>query len=183
MQSVHRAHFLDELVDLVPKKRTHFSKRLTTIEDKTKEGGRIILHFEDRSSIETDAVVGADGIHSTVRLYLLGQMHPAAKAVFAGSVAYRGLVDMDQAVEKLGAELSSNSIQLLGPGTAIMSYPIDHGEILNVVLIDFKVQKWENEKWVIPAKYEDIVKKIEGWGKPAQDYCEVCMAFSENLTL
>ena len=173
LQSVHRARFLDALVNLIPKQRAHFGKRLTDIEDKTAEGGRVVLRFKDGTSATTDAVIGADGIHSNIRLWLLGELHPAAKPVFAGSVGYRGLVDMDKAVEKVGSELSSNSILLCGPGAAVMSYPIDHGETVNLILIDFDVEKWEHEKWIIPAKYEDMVKKVEGWGKPTRGLCEV----------
>lgn len=173
MQSVHRAHFLDELVNLVPKQRAHFHKRLTTIEDNSAEGGRVVLHFQDGTCTTTDAVVGADGIHSAMRLNLLGDSHPAAKPVFAHSVAYRALVDMDKAVEKVGSELSSNCTMLCGPGRAIMCYPIDHGALLNVVLIDFEVDKWEHEKWIVPVKYDDMAKRFEGWGKPAQGLCEV----------
>ena len=112
MQSVHRAHFLDELVKLVPAQRAHFNKRLETIEDVPEK--EVILHFRDGTTASTDAVIGADGIHSHVRQYLLGK--EAAQSVFAESVAYRGLVPMDAAVEKLGAEFAQNSMMLCGPG-------------------------------------------------------------------
>lgn len=173
LQSVHRARFLDALVNLIPQQRAHFGKRLINIEDKSAEGGRVVLRFKDGTSATTDAVIGADGVHSNIRLWLLGESHPAAKPVFAGSVAYRGLVDMDKAVEKVGAELASNCILLCGPGVAVMSYPIDHGETVNIILIEFDVEKWEHEKWIIPVKYKDIAGKLEGWGKPAQGICEV----------
>lgn len=62
MLSVHRAHFLDELVNLIPKQRAHFGKRLVEIEDKCTTGGRVTLRFKDGSSTAADAVVGADGI-------------------------------------------------------------------------------------------------------------------------
>lgn len=81
------------------------------------------MHFKDGTKEETDAFIGADGIHSAVRLSLLGEDHPAAKPVFTGAVAYRGLVPLDVAVEKLGAEHAQNSTMLCGPGKAIMSYP------------------------------------------------------------
>ena len=174
MQSVHRAHFLDELVNLIPKQRAHFGKRLTGIKDESSGGGRVEARFKDGTSITADAIIGADGIHSFTRLYLLGESHPAAKTVFAGSVVYRGLVNMDQAVEKLGSELAQNSIQLCGPGAAIMTYPIDHGETLNVALIDFKAKEWKHEKWIVPVNYKDMVKLFEGWGKPTEAICEVC---------
>ena len=114
MRSVHRAHFLDELVKSVPAHRAHFNKRLQHIEDKN--GDPVILHFSDNTTATADVVIGADGIHSTVRKYLLGV--EAAKPTFSGSVVYRGVVSMDSAVEKLGvAEYAQNTAILCGPGT------------------------------------------------------------------
>ena len=112
MRSVHRAHFLDELVKSVPPQRAHFNKRLQHIEDKN--GDPVYLRFSDGTTATADVVIGADGIHSTVRKHLLGV--EAAKPTFSGSVVFRGIVSMDSAVEKLGAELAQNSTILCGPG-------------------------------------------------------------------
>lgn len=112
IKSVHRAHFLDELVKSVPAQRAHFNKRLQSIEDKN--GDPVILQFTDGTTATADVVIGADGIHSTVRKYLLGA--EAAKPMFTGSVFYRGIVPMDSAVEKLGAEFAQNATILCGPG-------------------------------------------------------------------
>ena len=112
MKSVHRAHFLDELVKSVPPQRAHFNKRLQGIEDKN--GDPVTLHFSDGTTATADVVIGADGIHSTVRKYLLGV--EAAKPIYSGSVVYRAIVPMDSAVEKLGAEHAQNSTVLCGPG-------------------------------------------------------------------
>ena len=111
-QSVHRAHFLDELVKSVPSQRAHFNKRVDSLKDK--QGGPVVVHFKDGTTAIADAVIGADGVHSTVRAHLLGK--EAAKPVFAGSVAYRALVPMDKAVEKLGEEFAGNAFFLCGRG-------------------------------------------------------------------
>ncbi len=74
----------------------------------------MVLRFNDGATATADAVIGADGIHSHVREYLLGKEN--AQPVFAGSVAYRGLVPIDAAIEKLGAEFAQNSVMLCGPG-------------------------------------------------------------------
>ena len=112
MQSVHRAHFLDDLVKLVPSQRAHFNKRIDSLEDK--QGGPVVILFKDGTTATADAVIGADGVHSVVRAHLLGK--EAAKPVFAGSVAFRALVPMDKAVEKLGEEFAGNTFFLCGRG-------------------------------------------------------------------
>lgn len=115
MQSVHRAHFLDELVKGVPAGRAHFNKRLQSIEEKP--GSGVLLHFKDGTTATADAVVGADGIHSVAREYILGERDISAHSVFSGSAVYRGLVPMTKAVEKLGAKYAENSMILCGRGT------------------------------------------------------------------
>ena len=62
MQSTHRAHFLDELVNVIPKQRAHFGKRLVGIDGNSSTGDRVTLRFKDGHSTTADAVVGADGI-------------------------------------------------------------------------------------------------------------------------
>lgn len=111
MQSVHRAHFLDELVKGVPAYRAHFNKRLQDLEE-TEDG--VTLYFKDDTTATADVVIGADGVHSTVRAFLIGA--EAAKPVFSGATIYRGLVPMNKAIEVLGSEHAQNAVTLCGPG-------------------------------------------------------------------
>ena len=72
------------------------------------------LHFQDGTTVTADAVIGADGVHSTVREFLFGA--DAAKLDFSGAVVYRGLAPMEKAIELVGAENALNSVVLCGPG-------------------------------------------------------------------
>ena len=110
--TVHRARFLDELVQRIPPQRTHFNKRVESLEDK--EGCPVSIRFKDGNTIHADAVIGADGIHSFVREHLLGK--EAAKPIFSGSVAYRALVPLDKAVKELGEEIGQNGHIFCGRG-------------------------------------------------------------------
>ena len=87
--TVHRAKFLEEFVALVPKEIAHFGRRLETVEDKGPHG--VKLSFKDGTTVCADCVIGADGVHSVIREYLLGKDHPATNPTFTGSVAYRGM--------------------------------------------------------------------------------------------
>lgn len=117
MQSVHRAHFLDELVKGIPAYRAHFNKRLQHLEE-TEDG--VTLYFKDDTTATADVVIGADGVHSTVREFLIGA--EAAKPVFSGSVIYRGLVPMDKAIEVLGSEHAQNTFTLCGSGMLLLLF-------------------------------------------------------------
>ena len=92
------------------------SKRLISIEDNYRTDEPVVLHFADGTTATADAVIGADGIHSYVREFMMGKEE--AKPTFSGSVAYRGLVPMDLAIEKLGAEVAQNATMFCGPGNA-----------------------------------------------------------------
>lgn len=187
MQSVHRAHFLAELVKGVPAQRAHFNKRLERLEDRDDDEG-VHLFFKDGTGATADLVIGADGVHSYVREYLLGT--EAAKPVFTGSVVYRGIVAMDAAVEKIGAEYAQNSYmwcgrgRLLAQGTSriaadiptdrgLLSYPIDFGKTLNIVAMTCGYDVWPHEKWITPAEHGALAKMFEGWGKTTQGLVQV----------
>jgi salicylate hydroxylase len=105
---VHRAHFLDELVKLVPKDIAVFGKRLITIDD-AEDGGKMVMHFEDGTSAEADAIVGCDGIKSRVRMAMFGKDNPVSKPVYTHKYAYRALVPIEKAVAILGEENAKNS--------------------------------------------------------------------------
>ena len=105
---VHRAHFLDELVQLLPGDLAQFNKRLVDVTENP-ANGKWVCRFSDGSCDEADVVIGCDGIKSRVRALLVGEDRPAAAPSFTHKYAYRGLVPMDKAVEAVGEELASNA--------------------------------------------------------------------------
>jgi salicylate hydroxylase len=160
--STHRAHFLNELVKLIPDEVPEFGKRLKNIEEK---GDKMVLTFEDGTTAEADAVIGCDGIKSRTREILLGIDHEAAHAVFSGKYAYRGLIPMDIAVDALGDELAKNSQMYMGEHGHVLTFPIEKGKTMNVVAFRTKPDgKWDDEKWVLASKKEDMVTDFAGWG-------------------
>src|SRR5205807_1069102 len=86
----------------------------------TQIGGGTEARFENGARITADALVGADGIHSTVRSSLFGEEAPR----FAGCVAYRGLVP----VERIGdLALDTGNQSWVGPGAHLVHYPVARG--------------------------------------------------------
>lgn len=161
--TIHRAHFLDELVKLVPGECASFGKRVEDVEEVT---GGVRLTFHDGSTAEASAVVGCDGIKSRVRRMLLGDDNITAHAQFTGKYAYRGLIPMEKAVDALGDELARNSQMYLGYHGHVLTFPIEKGEMMNVVAFKTKEDgKWEDEKWVLPMKKEDMNEDFKDWGE------------------
>lgn len=105
---VHRAHFLDELIKLIPGDIARFHKRLESIAERETDG-KLLLKFADGTQDEADLVIGCDGIKSQVRQVIVGAEHPSAKPSYTHKYAYRGLVPMEKAIEAVGEELASNS--------------------------------------------------------------------------
>lgn len=104
---VHRAHYLDELVKLLPTERAQFGKRLEKLDKTSNE--RWKLNFADGSSAEADAVIGCDGIKSKVRQLMYGKDHPCAYPTYTHKYAYRALATMEDAVKAVGGEKAQNA--------------------------------------------------------------------------
>ncbi len=62
-------------------------------------------------------------------------------------------------------------------GRAILSYPIDHGEISNIVVMDFEHKTWEHEKSIVPAKREELECLFVGWGTLTKGIIEAYALF------
>jgi salicylate hydroxylase len=92
----------------------------------------------ERESRQALALVGADGVWSSVRHQRFG----GQQATFSGHVAWRGIVDAGQ----LPGEFSENRITLwLGPAAHLVAYPLRGGALINVVA--FVPGQWNRPGW------------------------------------
>ena len=86
------------------------------------------------------ALVGADGLWSTVRQQVLGD----GAATPRGHVAFRALV----AQQALPAALRSQQVTAwLGPRLHVVAYPVRRGELLNVVVIVQGQSRGQAQDW------------------------------------
>ncbi|KAI9710558.1 MAG: hypothetical protein M1820_002694 [Bogoriella megaspora] len=160
--SVHRAHFLDQMVHILPDEVSQFGKRLEEVEDK---GDHVVLHFLDGSTAKHSAVIGCDGIKSRTRQLVLGKDNPVAHAQYSHTYAYRGLVPMDEAIKELGEEQAANSQMYLGYDAHLLTFPIEKGKTMNVVAFRTKFDhEWKSDQWVVGMEREDMYKDFENFG-------------------
>jgi 2-polyprenyl-6-methoxyphenol hydroxylase-like FAD-dependent oxidoreductase len=95
----------------------HLGKELVRVEQ---HGAGVAAHFADGSQAEGELLVGADGFRSTVRAQVLAGVRP----VYAGYVAWRGLVDEGALSGATHADIFDAIVFGLPPGEQFISYPI-----------------------------------------------------------
>jgi 2-polyprenyl-6-methoxyphenol hydroxylase-like FAD-dependent oxidoreductase len=148
----HRGDLHRALANAIPAERIHLAHRFTHM---VNYGDRVEANFENGKSISTDALIGADGIHSVVRHALFGPEKPR----FTGCVAHRGLVPADR-LTHLGLELT---IQIwMGPRRHFVHYFVSAGRLVNFVAIS-EEETWLRESWVDRGDLSDVLAAYAGW--------------------
>jgi salicylate hydroxylase len=150
--TLHRRDLLAVIAEGFPADKIHLDHRLVGLED---AGDHVVARFADGARAEADVLVGADGIHSTVRAHLFGAEEPQ----FAGCVAYRGLVPAER-IADLGLERGSQS--WVGPGAHLVHYFVSRGHLLNFVGWT-EHDTWNREDWTDRATIERALAAFEGW--------------------
>ncbi|EKG18343.1 Monooxygenase FAD-binding protein [Macrophomina phaseolina MS6] len=159
---VHRAKFLDEVIKLVPEGAASFNKSLTAIDElTTEEGGGVRLHFSDGTSAVASAAIGCDGIKSKARQYVHGL---EAQPTFTGCYAIRAMVSSAAFEKAMGRESTFNGQMYAGRGGYIITYPVDHGKLINVLASrSHPGSTWSQEAWLSPSTKEEMVEELHGW--------------------
>jgi salicylate hydroxylase len=148
----HRADLLDLLSAAVPPGVLHLDHRCVGL---TRHADRIEVQFHNGATADADVVVGADGIHSTVRKSVMGPESPQ----FSGHVAYRGLIPADR-VAHLGLELAVTL--WCGPDHHFVHYYVGSGSrYFNWVALT--PGEWRVESWTAKGEVADALKEFEGW--------------------
>jgi len=148
----HRSDLLNALVGRFPSERFHVGHHLT---DLTDHADRVLAHFDNGRSIEVDALVGADGIHSTVRRIVFGGESPQ----FTGCMAYRGLVAADRLAS---LELPLETQIWMGPGKHFVHYFVRGAALVNFVAI-VEQDSWTRESWTGQAPLSEGLTAFESW--------------------
>ena len=150
--TLHRRDLLDVIASGMPAERVHLGHQLAGFTD---HGDHVEAWFENGARVTTDVLVGADGIHSTVRAALFGEEAP----VFAGCVAYRGLVPAER-IADLDLELGNQS--WVGPGGHFVHYFVSSARLLNFVGWT-EQDVWNREDWTDRATIDRARAAFTGW--------------------
>ena len=119
----------------------------------------VSVKFSTGQAAEGAALVGADGLWSTVRQQLLGDGPPRR----SGQLAYRALV----AQATLPAALRSQQVTVwLGPRMHVVQYPVRGNEWLNLVAIVHGAVAGEMDSWDHSANAAELTAATAGSCSP-----------------
>ena len=149
---MHRADLLTTLLRALPPERVHVGHRLVGLVD---HGDAVEADFENGKSVLVDALVGADGIHSTVQGILFGPR----SAHFTGCAAYRGLIPAER-LSHLDLEVTCDV--WMGPGRHFVHYFVRNKQLFNFVTA-VEQDSWTGESWTDKGDVATALAEFEGW--------------------
>jgi salicylate hydroxylase len=150
---LYRPDLLAVLAEALPAGVVRLGHRCVAV---AQDAGGVTLAFDNGVDARAPVVIGADGIHSTVRALLLGPESPR----FSGSIAYRGLVPAER-LQRLGLPRYSNG--WLGPERHFVHYYVGAGgRLMNFVAI-VPARDWRVESWSAPGEVADALVEFDGW--------------------
>ena len=123
------------------------SQAVKNVED-TGEKARVTL--ADGTVYTSEAVVGADGLHSISR-----RLFSDDKPLCSRYVAYRGTIPMEEITAQAGTNLD-DVIMWIGPNLHLVQYPVRRGELYNQVVV-FKSSRYkeDSDDWGTPEEIDE----------------------------
>ncbi len=160
---LHRADLIDLLLQAALEAGVTL-RLLNRIASVDLSGARPTVLLESGDRIETSLLIGADGLHSRLRLALNG----AEKPFFTGQVAWRATVPAEPGAKAV-AEVH------MGPGRHLVSYPLRDGTLRNIVAVEER-KRWAEESWTLRDDSMDLrlafagfSPRVKGWLEQVED--------------
>ncbi|KAL4802419.1 hypothetical protein BDV18DRAFT_146709 [Aspergillus unguis] len=151
---------------MLPESATLFGKQLASYEDDN-ESGKVVLHFDDGTTVETDVLLGCDGIHSATRRIML---NGESRAGFSHTVTYRTMVPIDQGIAALGEKVALNACNHLGPNADLLVYPVMNMTLLNIAVFAYEDAEFPDpDRMTVQVDRSEIAKTFKGFTPQVAD--------------
>jgi salicylate hydroxylase len=148
----HRADLLDVLLGGLGESSFCLNAHVDRFEQ---DADGVTVMLADGTTVTGDVLVGADGIHSTVRAQLFGRELPR----YTGNVAWRGLVPAERVAH---LDLGRVTGVWMGPNRSIVQYYVAAGRTFNWIGISRSEQP-ARESWLAEGRIEDALAEYSGW--------------------
>lgn len=136
----------------------HRARLLQVLEEAARAAGaEIRLDSPVETLPEAPLVIGADGLHSRVRLALNGPETP----FFTGQTAWRAIIPAEDNARPV-------SQVFMGPGRHLVSYPLGFGQRNLVAVIER--DDWTAESWSQTDDPQNLRRAFAGFGGPVPDW-------------
>ena len=155
---VHRADLQDMLVEAVRAETRITLRQAETITGIAGDEPYEVI-ADGASHGPFDAVIGADGLWSTVREFSLGDAAP----VYSGKVAWRTTIDPDALPAGLDP-LETGT--WLGTDAHLVHYPVRAGTETNIVAVT--TGRWREPGFSAPGDPAELVSRFSRWDERAQ---------------
>lgn len=160
--TVHRADLHALLLGAVQQQgrvRIFQGQQVDSFED---QGRAVRLRTNQGLEVEGDALLGADGVHSTVRQQLLADGPPQ----LVGDLAFRTLLR----TQALPSALAGNQVTVwLGPNLHVVQYPVRGGLAMNVVALVRGAPPAEPQGWDHRANTALLLRALAGVCGPLRE--------------
>lgn len=121
----------------------------------------VALHLDDGDTATGAVLIGADGVHSSIRNQLHGQGAPQ----WAGCVAWRGTIEVSRLPSHMVRNVATNWV---GKGAHVVHYPVRQGKLFNFVGV-VERDDWRIESWTERGTTEECLADFEGWHEDVQE--------------
>src|SRR5262245_17167159 len=160
---LHRGDLHGALHSAVPREIISFDKELVGLEPGS---AGVTLRFADGGSTTADAVVGADGVHSKVREFLLGAERPR----FTGRVAHRTVFPTAQ----MGGFTLDTCTKWWGPDRHIVRYPVTAARDETYFVTSVPDPNWDVESWSAEGDMAEVRRAFAGFHPDVQRVLAAC---------
>lgn len=158
---LHRADLQQVLLDAILANDPQCIRTSQYVESVVSEEGKSTLLLRHGEALHADWVIGADGIRSRCRDYVVrGTVDENSTPHFTGNVAWRGLLATEKVPESLRPGRWANI--WMGPGGHVVVYYLRGGELINFVAVR-EQDDWQEESWNAPASLRDLLHDFADW--------------------
>jgi len=151
--TLHRGTLQRLLAAAVPAECIQLNHRLVGLSD---EPAGVRLHFEDGDDVVAGVVAGVDGVHSTARRYVCGDVAPA----HSGEIGFRGVIPVETSQDLP----NPTALHIwCGPGTHVVYYGMDRGELVNLLAVyrPDRLPAWTARSDRVPATRDQALSILE----------------------
>ncbi|WP_211307465.1 FAD-dependent monooxygenase [Polynucleobacter rarus] len=160
---LHRGDLHEAITSKVDPNSIHLQKKLKQY---TNQGDSVKLDFEDGSTNEVDALIGADGIHSRIREQMLGADQPR----FTGRVAYRTTFP----ASLMNGYTIDDCTKWWGIDRHIVIYYVTPQKDEIYFVTSVPEPQWNNESWSAKGDLGELRAAFSGFHEQVQRVLAAC---------